>query len=196
MGSFRARVPHRLCIAGASLLLIALALSACGKGSLRTSRSRSPSSSADRTATQGSDVSASEVSVIKGWSDALRDGHPQRAAAYWAHPSVMVNGLSSSGQLALIHIRSAHDALIADETLPCGATLRSTSRRGAYVQADFTLGARSGAPAGSSGCSGPARVDFLIRDARIVRWLRAPLTSAPPPGGGESSGEGASSQSI
>lgn len=115
----------------------------------------------------------------------------------------MVNGPDSTGHFTLIRIRTAGDALIADETLPCGATLRRTSRSGAYVQADFTLSTRTGAGASSSGCSGPARVNFLIRDGHIVRWLRAPITSSPPKGGGsgkggegEPGGKGAGSLSI
>ncbi len=94
----------------------------------------------------------------------------------------MVNGANSAGRLAIIRIRNTRDALSADETLPCGAMLRSTSRIGRYVAADFTLSARTGVAASAVGCSGPARVDFLIRDAHIVRWLRAPVASGPQPG--------------
>jgi hypothetical protein len=127
-------------------------------------------------------VPASAVSVIAGWADALRTGHPQRAAAYWAHPSAMVNGPDASGHVALIRIHTTHDALGADETLPCGATLLATSRNGPYIHADFALAARAGA--GSSGCSGPAAVDFLIDGGHIVRWLRAGLLPSAPGGGG------------
>jgi hypothetical protein len=123
------------------------------------------------------------VAVVKGWADALRTGQAQRAAAYWAHPSVMVNGPDAGGNLTLVRIRSERDALSADQTLPCGATLRGATRNGRYVQADFTLGSRTGAGASSSGCSGPASVDFLIRRGHIARWLRAPTGSTPPQGG-------------
>ena len=55
---------------------------------------------------------------------------------------------------------------------------RST-RQPPSARADFDLTSRTGAGANSSGCAGPARVDFLISGGHIVRWLRAP-TAAPP----------------
>jgi hypothetical protein len=171
----------------ALLLAITLALVGCGKGS-------SEHSTKNRAA-RGPGVSAAAVAVIEGWANSLRDGHARRAAAYWAHPSEMVNGPDPSGRLTLIQIRSEHDALIADATLSCGATLHATVRSGPYVQALFLLGPRSGAGASKSGCSGPASVDFVIRDAHIVRWLRAPLGAGSSPPATESGGA-AGAQSI
>jgi len=132
---------------------------------------------------QGPGVPASAVTVIDGWANALRNGHLKRAAAYWAQPSAMVNGLDSSGGLALIRIRTTRDALGADETLPCGATLTATSENGKYVKATFWLGARAGVDSKGE-CSGVAAVDFLIANGHIERWLRAPTSSAPAPGSG------------
>ena len=108
----------------------------------------------------------------------------------------MVNGPDESGRLTLIHIRSEHDALLADETLSCGATLHATVRSGPYVQALFLLVPRSGSDASNGNCIGPASVDFVIRDAHIVRWLRPPLAegSAPPPA--TESGGAAAAHSI
>jgi len=178
----------RRTFAGAALVLaLALALLGCGK-----SGSSAP---APKPGTQGPGVPATTVIVIAGWADALREGHPQRAAALWAHPSVMVNGTDESGHLALVHIRSEHEALLADESLPCGATLRATARSGAYVRASFTLSSRRGPGAGSSGCRGQASVDFLIRRGHIVRWLRAPTVPTQPPGG-ETGGGGAAAQPV
>ena len=190
----RARAPakSRSVLCAAALLLAALSVAACGKGS-----SGAPSSFAQ--GIQGAGVAASSVTVIEGWTNALRAGHARRAAAYWAHPSEMVNGPDASGRLTLIHIRSERDALLADESLSCGATLHATTQSGKYVRAIFLLGPRSGAGASKSGCSGPASVDFLIRDGHIVRWLRAPVAGgATPPPAGESgeSGGAAGSQSI
>jgi hypothetical protein len=155
------------------LLLIALALDSCGTGS-----SQRPAG-ASTGGLQGAGVPDSAVAVIKGWADALRAGQLARASAYFAHPSAMINGVDAAGHLTVIRILTAHDALIADESLPCGATLRSTGRNGPYIEADFELTSRTGAGANSSGCAGPARVDFLIGGGHIVRWLRAP-TAAPP----------------
>ncbi len=133
-----------------------------------------------RVAQRGAGVPSGAAAVIQGWSDALRAGQRRRAAGYWAHPSAMVNGVDAAGHLAVIEIRNEHDALLADDSLSCGATLRRTERRGAYVQADFDLSLRSGAGASTSGCSGPASVEFVIRAGHIVRWLRAPASGLPP----------------
>jgi hypothetical protein len=179
-------------LCAAVLLLAVLSLVACGKGS-STTPADFPKG------IQGTGVAASSVTVIEGWANALRDGHTRRAAAYWAHPSEMVNGPDESGRLTLIHIRSERDALLADESLSCGATLHATTHDGKYVRAVFLLGLRTGAGASKSGCSGPASVDFLIRDGHIVRWLRAPVAGgATPPPAGESgqSGGAAGAQSI
>lgn len=173
----------------AALLLCALSIAACGKGSntVRGGFVRS---------VQGAGVPAASVTVIEGWSNALREGHVQRAAAYWARPSEMVNGPDASGRLTLIHIDSEHDALLADESLSCGATLHTTARSGKYVRATFLLELRMGPGASASGCNGPASVDFLIRDGHIVRWLRAPAAGgAKPPPAGESGGA-AGAQSV
>jgi hypothetical protein len=179
----------------AALVALAFALAACGKSS-------GDGAAKQRRATQGPGVSADAVAVIEGWASALRDGQTHRAATYWAHPSEMVNGPDERGRLTLIHIRSEHDALLADETLSCGATLHATARSGKYVRAIFLLGSRSGAGASKSGCSGPAGVDFLISDRHIVRWLRAPVGESPsqtpttPTSPGGEPGEGSGAQSI
>lgn len=155
-------------IAASAALLLAVGCVACGK-------SASDHASQQIKAAQGPGVPASSVAVIEGWADALRSGHLERAAGYWAHPSAMVNGTTAEGALAIIPIRSKRDALAADESLPCGATLQTTVKRGRYVRATFMLGGRSGPGSGSTPCSGPASVDFLISRRHIVRWLRAPV---------------------
>jgi hypothetical protein len=189
----RASAGSRSVLCAAPLLLLAvLSLAACGKGS-----STAPAGFAK--GIQGAGVAASSVTVIEGWANALREGHARRAAAYWALPSDMVNGPDASGHLTLIHIDSEHDALLADESLSCGATLHATARSGKYVRATFLLGLRSGTGASKSGCSGPASVDFLIRDGHIERWLRAPVAGGATPPPADESGEpggGAGAQSI
>jgi hypothetical protein len=190
----RTRLQARSCsgLCAAALLLASLSVAACGKGS-----STAPAGFAK--GIEGAGVAASSVTVIEGWANALREGHARRAAAYWALPSDMVNGPDASGHLTLIHIDSEHDALLADESLSCGATLHATTRSGKYVRATFLLGLRGGAGASKSGCSGAASVDFLIRDGHIVRWLRAPVAGgATPPPSGESGepGGAAGAQSI
>lgn len=177
-------------LAALGAVLMALLLAACGKSDI----AKRASSGAAEKVQRGPGVSPSAVAVIEGWTDALRSGHPARAASYWAHPSAMVNGPDASGRFTVIRIHDTHDALIADETLSCGATLRGAGRKGPYVEAAFTLGPRTGPGANSTGCRGPALVDFLIRHGHIERWLRAPDGAAPR--GGPSTGRARGSQSI
>lgn len=158
------------------LLAALIALAGCGKSGGVKDASHNGSA-----VTQGAGVPASAVAVISGWADALRTGHPQRAAAYWALPSVLINGTTASGQLAAIAIRSRHQALEADETLPCGATLKATALDRRYVRARFQLGSRKGV-APSASCSGLAEVDFLIVHGHIERWLRAATGTGPASG--------------
>lgn len=58
------------------------------------------------------------VEVITGWVDTLSEGDTEGAAEYFAIPSVAENG-------ATIEIRSAADAVLFNEVLPCGAELTS-----------------------------------------------------------------------
>lgn len=123
----------------------------------------------------------SEVRVIRGWSEALRRGDVTGAAAYFAVPSQMING-STSGQGVLLRIQSRHDALLANESLPCGAKLISAVQHGRFVAALFVLTARTGP--GGSPCAGSvgarAQTFFLIVGGRIRAWIRAPEQSAMP----------------
>jgi hypothetical protein len=163
---------------------VALALMAgvpalpCGCGS-STSHHAAKKQGKARPGVEGAGVPASAIAVIQGWANALREGHPKRAAAYWADPSVLINGPDSSGHYSVIRIETERQAIIADDTLPCGATLRSSSRDGDFIRANFTLSPRPGV-AQSAGCSGPASVDFLIRDGLIVHWIRSSSTPGSP----------------
>jgi hypothetical protein len=117
---------------------------------------------------------AADVAVIREWADALRRGDVSAAARYFALPSKMING-SGAGALVL-DIHTAAEARAAQETLPCGARLISTDRRGKYVNALFALTGRPG-PGGSNcggGASSTARTNFVIAGGRIVEWIRAP----------------------
>jgi hypothetical protein len=126
---------------------------------------------------------AGAVRVIQAWASALRHGRVARAAAYFALPSVFFNGPGPSGAPLVIRIRTRAQALAVNASLPCGATLISTSARGPYIVAVFRLGARPG-PGGSAcepGAGQIARVEFRIVDGRIASWLRAPAAAPPPP---------------
>jgi hypothetical protein len=120
------------------------------------------------------------ISVIKAWSSALRRGDVNGAAAYFALPSVFVNG---SGPSPVIRIHNLAQARLVNETLPCGAKFISAARAGRYVNALFALTSRPG-PGGSdcgSGAGQTARVNFVISHGKIVAWIRAADAASPAP---------------
>jgi hypothetical protein len=160
----------------------ALFAGGCGSGALLVSTTAHPG----RRPVVAADPGA--VSVIKGWSDALRRGDVRGAARYFALPSELVNGIGANGQPGLLVIRTLAEAEAANETLPCGARLISASRRGRYVNALFRLTGRPGPGGGGcgSGSGLTARTDFLISHGRIVEWIRAP--DQPGDNGGSGSG--------
>jgi hypothetical protein len=124
----------------------------------------------------GVPAAATDVNVIRAWSDALRHGDVHGAAAYFALPSVMVNGSDAAGGAFVIAIQTRAEADAANATLPCGARLVSAEQRGRFVNALFRLTGRPG-PGGTScagGVGSTARTNFVIAHGRIVEWLRAP----------------------
>jgi hypothetical protein len=163
-------VTARFARLGAFAVSLALMAAGCGSGGLLASTTTR--------AGRGSGVPAdpASVSVIRGWSDALRRGDVRGAAHYFALPSDFVNGTGTDGQPELILIRTPAEAEAANEALPCGAKLISTSRHGRYVNALFKLTARSGPGGGGcdAGAGQTARTDFLIAHGLIVEWIRAP----------------------
>jgi hypothetical protein len=116
------------------------------------------------------------VALIRAWADALRRGDVRSAAAYFALPSLMINGTDASGGAVVITIGTLAQAVAANATLPCGARFVSADQRGRYVNALFRLTGRPGL--GGSGCDGgvgeTARTNFVIAGGRIVEWIRAP----------------------
>ncbi len=138
----------------------------CGCGSGSDHRAR---------ATRGGSAYAAAVGVIRSWSDALRRGDVRAAAGYFALPSVMLNGPDATGAVTVLTIRTRAQAELANESLPCGARLVASARRGRYVQAEFVLTDRPGIGGGCGGGAGQtASADFLIVAGRIRQWIRAP----------------------
>ena len=167
-------------------MTMALLAVGCGSGTTLVSRSHTVTRAARRAPAPvprslptpgptGVPAAATAVSVIRGWSDALRQGDVRGAAGYFALPSVMVNGIDN-GQALIISINTRAQAEAANATLPCGARFVSADQRGRYVNALFRLTGRPGL--GGTTCAGgvgtTARTNFVIADGRIVEWLRAP----------------------
>jgi hypothetical protein len=117
-----------------------------------------------------------EVRVIRGWADALRTGHVDEAARFFAVPAIVLDGTNPRRELEdLADIREFNRGL------PCGARLVETERgQGSFVIATFRLTQRKGP--GARPCTGEgslAATVFLIERRRIVQWLRAPDPAQP-----------------
>ena len=169
--------------------VLALALVACGGGSdggdRGDRRTPTPSAAGETPAAMESPapapsgpVTAAEEATIRGWADALRGGDVEAASRYFALPASVANGTPP------VELRTQRAVRFFNGSLPCGARLEATERaeRG-YVIATFRLTERPGAGECGAGTGARARTAFLIRDARIVRWLRV----VDPPGSGASS---------
>jgi hypothetical protein len=117
-----------------------------------------------------------EVSVIKGWADALRAGHVNKAAAFFAIPAFIADGVTPKRRVAdRATIREFNRGL------PCGARLVGT-KRGAdsFVVATFKLTERPGPGECGQGTDQLAATVFLIDKHHIVQWLRAEDPAQPP----------------
>jgi hypothetical protein len=144
------------------LTAIALGVSACGGD---------PSQS---TTSASAEADGEDVQVIRDWAEALSDGDVQAAAEFFAIPSVAENG-------GLLHIEERDDAVLFNQSLPCGAELESTEPDGEFITATFRLDRRPGAAA----CPGEgetALTNFKIEDGLIVEWRRVPGLSEPATG--------------
>jgi hypothetical protein len=113
-------------------------------------------------------VTRDETRIIGGWSDALRHSHVAAASRYFSIPSVVEN---DDTPMPLVSRGEVQGFL---KTLPCGAKLvktrRSTETTEPYVIGTFVLTERPGQK-----CDGPgnaAEVAFLIRNHRIIHWVR------------------------
>ena len=125
------------------------------------------------------DPRATDEQVIRDWSRALSEGDVARAADLFAVPSVVSNG-TPPVRLTTEELVRAFNA-----SLPCGAQLSGSSKRGGYTIAVFRLTERVGGDCGQ-GTGGEAATAFRIRDGRIVEWQRVEVPEddrepAPPP---------------
>jgi hypothetical protein len=152
------RIPIPIAAALAALAI----LSGCGGAS-----GSSSDEAATTTATVPGGGSAEDVKVIGTWVDALREGHVREAAASFALPSVVANGTKP------IRLKTREDAVVFNESLPCGAKLVSASTEGQVTTATFELTERPGGSCGD-GVGLEAKTAFVIADGKIVHWSRVP----------------------
>jgi len=121
-------------------------------------------------------VTKAEKAVIEGWTDALRNGEIERAVRYWRVPAIAANGSQPFRLVTRAAIRQFN------EGLTCGAKVESVERDQAYILATFELTNRKGRPgACGQGVGNRARTLFLLREGKIVQWIRA----SDPPDAGE-----------
>ena len=112
-----------------------------------------------------------EVSVIRGWADALRAGHVKQASKFFAIPATVADGLNPLRRLP--DLNSVREF---NRGLPCGARLVKTKRgKDSFVVATFRLTERPGPRPGQcgDGVDQLAATAFLIERKHIVQWLRA-----------------------
>jgi hypothetical protein len=151
-------------------LLGLLALGGCG-GDEGSGDSAAPGEPPSREVT--GDAEPGDVEVIEAWSEALREGDIDAAAGYFAIPSVAENGL-------LLRIRSAGDARLFNQSLPCGATLVSAESQGDFTTATFELTERPGPGTCGQGTGGTAQTSFVIEDGKITEWRRVATAGGEP----------------
>jgi hypothetical protein len=111
-----------------------------------------------------------EVTVIRGWADALRAGRVNQAARFFAVPTIVLDG--ANPQRTLPNMTAVRNF---NRGLPCGATLVKTIRgKGSFVLATFRLTERPGPGRCGGGVGRLADTAFLIERRHSVQWLRQP----------------------
>ncbi len=116
-----------------------------------------------------------EITVIRGWSDALRAGHVNAAAEFFDVPVTVLDGTNP-----LRTLKSSAEVRTFNRGLPCGARLVRTARgEASRVVATFELTERPG-PGTCEGAVGAlANTSFLIEDRHITQWFREPDPAQP-----------------
>jgi hypothetical protein len=120
----------------------------------------------------GADPAA--AAVIDDWARTLNEGDVDRAAGFFAIPSIAVNGLT-------LRIDDVADARRFNASLPCGAILEEAVAEGDLTIATFELTERPGPGTCGSGTGAEATTAFRIEDGKITEWRRV----AAEPGGSE-----------
>ena len=156
-------------------------MSACGSDAKqaktppppKTAPASTPAPSATR-----DPASKADVAVIKGWTDALREGHVKEASRFWGLPALVSNGTP------VYRLRKRSEVVLWNRSLPCGATFKEAVDTGAYVVATLVLTERPGAGRCGTGVGNEAYTAFLIRRHKIVQWRRVvePAPQATPAG--------------
>ena len=113
--------------------------------------------------------------VVKAWTSALRRGHVDAAARYFALPSIVQNGTPP------VAVRTFAQARAFNASLPCGAKFRRAVQIGRFTVVVFRLTQRPGADCGQ-GVGRAAGTAFVIRHGKILEWRRVDERTVPPVG--------------
>jgi hypothetical protein len=116
--------------------------------------------------------------VIRRWARAVRTGHPDVAARYFALPTIVAQPASGA-----VEIRRRAVAERFNSSFPCGARLVGTRAQGRFIVGTFVLLSVPGRT-----CTTPnarVRVGFVFGDRRHPRrfsewWQAADTTGAAP----------------
>jgi hypothetical protein len=155
--------------AAAALLTGGLAIAGCGGGASGSASTPTPPATTPpraRPAPEPPAARASDERVIRHWTSALRHSHVAAASRWFGLPAV-VQGTPDEPDGVL---RTRREVEAFNASLPCGAVVIRTEKRGAYAETLFRLVPRPGLT-----CDGPghtARAAFRIRDGRIIEWRR------------------------
>jgi hypothetical protein len=166
-------IPHMRRTAFLAIVLVAT-LAGCGSGD--EEGGSAPAAKAPQVGEIPGDADEAAVEVIYGWSEALRRGDIDAAAASFAIPSVVENGP------LLVHIDSEAEARLFNESLPCGGRLIRAQSEGEFTTATFRLTERPGKGSCGDGTGNTARAAFVIRDHEIVEWRRVGTSPPAAPG--------------
>ena len=152
-------MPARIAPAATLLTLIVFFIAACGGSEDDPATTEEPG-----TAITG-DADPDDVKVIDEWAKALTEGDVDAAAAFFALPSAVENGLSA-------RLTTEADARGFNASLPCGAELVDAQSEGDFTTATFELTERPGPGVCGDGTGNEAQTTFVIEDGKIVEWRR------------------------
>jgi hypothetical protein len=113
--------------------------------------------------------------VINAWSTALRHGHVDAAARYFALPSLVQNGSPP------VRVVTRADARLFNASLPCGAVVRRAVAIGRFTVVVFRLTDRPGGDC-AQGIGHAAGTAFVIKHGKITEWRRVDASTVPPAG--------------
>jgi hypothetical protein len=159
----------------AALVALTAPVAGCGDSPQRANRADGGSGGAAPPKARPSARHSDDASVIRRWADTLRAGDIEGAARLFAVPVTVENGAPPQ------RLASGAAVKAFNESLPCGARLVRTRRKGPYTIATFHLTERVGGDCGT-GVGDTAATAFRIRRGKIAEWLRVPARGAAPAG--------------